>query len=144
MTYPLLPPSPPRKRWRIWHSDERKLLAGMLAALGDEAADLTEVSDVRELLGLPRLSEAPPNEPIWVVLWVATDEGQRLLSLIRELRKDAIEAVLSLTEDARQEARRLEKIKSSSPKTWRLRELERVFAQGRIIEIWREEQCSHR
>lgn len=134
----LLDPPVRAKPWRKWENEERMLLAGMLAALEEQGASLTEVSDARELVLLPRLSEAPPRLPLHTVQWLATDEGQALLEKARALRALYISEINDTNPEAVQQARKRGGLKGARPEAWRLGELQWVFKQARLIELWLE------
>lgn len=114
-----------------WPVSERAALAKQLQTLG---ATITELSDARELAGLPRLSEATPETRRYSHHWLRGSIGRGWLAKARELRALYTEALATVEPKLLTQARGLLGLRSSG---LRLGELRALVAQVRTIELSR-------
>lgn len=131
---PIVTLPPKSAPWRTWTAAERGALALALREIG---TSISEVSDARELIGLPRCSTAPPVRIEWTVRWAASAEGERLIRAVRAERS-ALAAELTHPTVAHHAAtaRLLLGLKSARPSAWRLGELRAAWAQTRLVEAY--------
>lgn len=127
----------PRHRAVAWPASER---AAMVRALQPWGVTITELSDVRERCGLPRLSSTDPR-----VRWAAPHilrgtRGQEALRAIREERALLTEALASLDPGLVFNARHMLGLRRSTPSQMRLGELRATYAEARVLQIMEEER----
>jgi hypothetical protein len=113
-----------------WTQGERRDLSAELAARG---TTITELSDLRELLGLPRLSEVDAWEREEAPGVLDTERGQAALTRVRHLRALLLEDLEATSGRAVRVAREL--LDLGPPARLRLGELSALWAQARIVGI---------
>jgi hypothetical protein len=115
-----------------WPAPERAAVAKQLEAFG---VTITELSDVRERCGLPRLSSTEPS-----VRWAAVHilrgrKGQAALAEVRAERTALIGKLRAMHRDTVFNARHLLGIRRNTPSTLRLNELRALYDQARLLEL---------
>jgi hypothetical protein len=113
-----------------WTAGERRELSAELAARG---TTITELSDLRELLGLPRLSEVDSWEREEAPEILDTERGQAALARVRHLRALLLEDLEATSGRVVRIAREL--LDLGPPARLRLGELSALWAQARIVGI---------
>jgi hypothetical protein len=114
-----------------WTRAERTALARKLGKLG---VGMTELSDARELLGFPRLSDASREDRAVAVQNLEAPELQRALVRVRTLRAELLEDLKAADRALVRQARELLEL-DRSPSEMRLGELSALCSQVRILEI---------
>jgi hypothetical protein len=113
-----------------WTRSQRAALARDLAAQG---IGLTECSDTRERLGLPRLSESTPEQRARVIRDLTNPSFRDALDRVRTLRASLLEGLEACDAEIVGQARALLGLRTTSQ--LRLNELAALYAQTRILEI---------
>jgi hypothetical protein len=114
-----------------WTPGQRRDLADRLKRLGTTILDL---SDARELLGFPRLSEASPADRAQAHHNLESPELQAALATVRDRRAYLLETLSGRDPKAVRQARSLLDLRRSTPDL-RLGELEALLDQTRIVEL---------
>ena len=114
-----------------WSVADRANMAKKLEEIG---CTITELSDVREACGLPRLSSTEAR-----VRWAAphilrSERGQKALESVRIERALLLEALGTLPKDTVSEAVILLRLRGGRAQ-WRLCELRAAYAQARLLEL---------
>lgn len=116
-------PSPPTLA-ELWPPAERAELARRLATHG---VSITELSDVREACGLPRLSESSSEARRYAHHLLAGRKGKEALAAVRRERAElAAELARPGLAQTVREARRRVGVRGADPSRWRLGELREV------------------
>jgi hypothetical protein len=121
-----------RHKATAWPALDRATMQFQLEALG---TSITELSDARELLGLPRLSETAPDARWAAHYLLMSSKGREALKDAVAQRATLTEALSTFSRDTLFNARHLLGIRRATHATLRLGELRALFAQARILEI---------
>jgi hypothetical protein len=113
-----------------WTPAERGELAARLRVAG---TTITEVSDAREFLGLPRLSESDPVERAHVHLVVDSSAYQTAIATVRAARLELVADLERTPAKVRAAARKALGLGETS--RLRLGELRALYARVRALEI---------
>ena len=117
-----------------WPAMQRAALAERLRALG---TDITELSDVREACGLPRLSESEPMARALAHHILSGARGKAALAAVRAERASLTDGLATTDRLDVMAARHLLDIRRA-PAQLRLSELRALYAQAQIVRIARE------
>jgi hypothetical protein len=121
----------PRHKAIAWPAVER---AAMVRALEPFGVTLTELSDARELVGLPRLSSTDPASRWAAPHLLRGRRGQAALAAVRAQRALLVELLERHPADTVAHARHLLGLRRATPAMLRLCELQALVAQLGLLE----------
>lgn len=117
-----------------WPAVQRASMAAKLAALG---TDITELSDIREACGLPRLSESTPEQRRLAHHILTGARGKAAQVAVRAERASLTEGLATTDRLDVAAARALLDIRRA-PAQLREAELRALYAQAQLVRIARE------
>jgi hypothetical protein len=120
----------PRHKAIAWSVADRAEMSKRLAALG---TTIIELSDMRELLGMPRLSEMDPRSRWAAPYLLMSSKGRAALAQARAQRAMYTEALSHYHKDALFNARHALGLRRSTPSTLRLCELRALYLQVGLV-----------